>query len=196
MIPTWLKLSYTAYVAVLVPVYARQYGPGNFLWFSDVALFLGLAALWLENRLLASTQTIAVVVPESFWITEFLLRVTTGVRLIGANDYMFDPSIPTYVRTLSFFHIWLPVVLVFLIVRLGYDQRALRVQTVLGTVLLILSYALTSPEQNVNWVHRWGSWEGVWPLALSVLSFPLGFYLPAHLMLRAIGPKGGRGQAP
>src|SRR2546423_14580012 len=36
----------------LVPVYVRQYGWRNFLWFSDVALFVTIAALWLENALL------------------------------------------------------------------------------------------------------------------------------------------------
>lgn len=184
--PIWLKLSYTAYVAVLVPVYIWQYGPGNFLWFSDVALLLGLAAIWLEHRLLASTQAIAVVVPESLWILEFLMRVTTGIRLVGLTDYMFDASIPAFVRAISLFHVWLPGVLVLMVFRLGYDRRALRVQIVLGTILLVTTYFLTDPADNVNWVHRWCSLQGLWPLALSVLAFPVGFYLPAHLVLRAI----------
>lgn len=38
MIPIWLKLAYTLFVCALVPIYWRQYGPANFLWFSDVAL--------------------------------------------------------------------------------------------------------------------------------------------------------------
>ena len=37
-IPLWVKLGYTLFVAVLVPIYLRHYGPANFLWFSDVAL--------------------------------------------------------------------------------------------------------------------------------------------------------------
>ena len=37
-IPVWLKIAYTAFAAAIVPVYARQYGWRNFLWFSDVAL--------------------------------------------------------------------------------------------------------------------------------------------------------------
>src|SRR5438105_922327 len=36
--PLWLKLAYTAFVAAIVPVYVRQYGWRNFLWFSDVAV--------------------------------------------------------------------------------------------------------------------------------------------------------------
>jgi hypothetical protein len=186
--PLWLKLSYTAYVALLVPVYIRHYGPGNFLWFSDVALFLGLAAIWLEHRLLASTQAIAVVVPESLWIIDFLLRITTGVRL-GMTDYMFDASIPAFVRAISLFHLWLPVVLVFMVSRLGYDRRAPAVQIVLGTILLVATYLLTGPQVNINLVHRWGGLEGLWALVLSTIAFPLAFYAPAHFVLRATMPE-------
>jgi hypothetical protein len=60
VIPLWLKLLDTAYVAILVPVYWRFYGPANFLWFSDLALLISLAALWLENPLLASMQALSV----------------------------------------------------------------------------------------------------------------------------------------
>ena len=42
-IPLWLKLAYSAFVAVLVPYYLHQYGPLNFLWFCDVALLMTMA---------------------------------------------------------------------------------------------------------------------------------------------------------
>src|SRR6266699_236026 len=59
-LPLWVKVAHTLFVAVLVPVYWRRYGPGNFLWFSDLALFGALAALWLESPLLASMQAVSV----------------------------------------------------------------------------------------------------------------------------------------
>ena len=52
MIPLGLKTIYTLYVCVLVPIYWRQYGQANFLWFSDIALLALVPALWLENALL------------------------------------------------------------------------------------------------------------------------------------------------
>jgi hypothetical protein len=64
-------VAHTAFVTILVPTYARQYGPGNFLWFSDVALLTSVPALWLESPLLASTQAMSVLVPESFWFVDF-----------------------------------------------------------------------------------------------------------------------------
>ena len=35
VIPLWLKLAYTAFMAVLVPVYWANYGPTNFLCSND-----------------------------------------------------------------------------------------------------------------------------------------------------------------
>jgi hypothetical protein len=75
-----------------------------------------------------------------------------------------------------------------MVFRFGYDRRAPGVQIVLGSLLLLLTYLLTRPEENVNWVHRWWNLRGPSTLALSVLAFPLCFYLPAHLVLRAVAP--------
>lgn len=54
-IPLWVKLLYTLWVAALVPEY-WQASPVSLLWFCNVALLVTLAALWLENSLLASMQ--------------------------------------------------------------------------------------------------------------------------------------------
>jgi hypothetical protein len=188
MLPVWPKLAYTTYVAVLVPAYVRQYGPGNFLWFSDVALLLGCAAIWLEHPLLTSTQAVAVVVPDVLWTIEFTARVVTGARLTGLTDYMFDRSIPAFVRALSLFHVWLPIALVWMVWRVGYDARALLLQTIVGSVVLAASYLFTDPRENVNSVHRWGTIRGVSALAVSAIIFPFTFYLPAHLAFRVLMP--------
>jgi hypothetical protein len=39
-VPAWLKWVFTAFMAVLVPVYWANYGPTNFLYFCDASLFL------------------------------------------------------------------------------------------------------------------------------------------------------------
>src|SRR3982074_2248071 len=59
-IPLALKIIYSIFVAALVPVYWRQYGLSNFLWFSDLSLFITLAAVWLESPSLASMQALSV----------------------------------------------------------------------------------------------------------------------------------------
>ena len=48
-VPLWLKLAYTTFMALLVPVYWHYYGPTNFLYFCDVALLITLVGIWIEK---------------------------------------------------------------------------------------------------------------------------------------------------
>lgn len=188
IIPLWLKVSYSFFVAVLVPVYYVHYGPRNFLWFSDVALFTTVAALWLESALLASMMALAVLLPEVVWNASFFGRMLTGWRLSGLAGYMFDRSLPRYLRGLSLFHVFLPVLLVWMVWRLGYDPRALLLQTVLAWIILPVTYRLSTREENINWVYGPGGRPPgrLQPLAylgLVMLVFPLGIYVPTHFVL-------------
>jgi hypothetical protein len=105
-IPRTLKVAHTAFVAVLVPTYWRHYGPGNFLWFSDVALLTSVPALWLESPRLASTQAVAVLVPETLWLVDYGVGLVAGRTPIGLASYMFDRRLSRFVRGLSLFHVW------------------------------------------------------------------------------------------
>src|SRR5438132_9276654 len=88
VIPLLFKWLYTLFVAVLIPAYWRYYGPGNFLWFSDLALFLTLAAVWLESPLLASMQALSVGLLELVWLADFLVRLVFGFEAVGLTRYM------------------------------------------------------------------------------------------------------------
>ena len=44
-VPLWLKLAYGVSLPVIAVVYWRAYGPGNFLWLSDIALLCTALAL-------------------------------------------------------------------------------------------------------------------------------------------------------
>jgi hypothetical protein len=191
MIPLWLKLAYTAFVILTVIVYARKYPPENFLWFSDIALLLAVPALWLESSLLASMMTLAILLPEIFWNVSFFVRLATGRRLSGLTDYMFDPSKPRYLRALSLFHVFLPVLLLWMVLELGYAPEALAAQTLLAWVVLPLTYWLADPALNINWVRGFGNSTRAraHPLGYLVFlmaGFPLVIYLPTHLLLVAL----------
>ena len=191
MIPLWLKLAYTAFVAIIVPVYAKKWGWGNFLWFSDIALLLMVPALWTESPLLVSMMAVGVLLPESFWNISYFVRLITGKRIGALTDYMFDPEKPLWLRSLSLFHVFLPVLIVWMVARLGYEPFAWLAQTALAWVVLPLTYLLTDPKENVNWVYGPGSkpQERMHPLVYLVLvmiAFPLAFYLPAHLVLNLL----------
>jgi len=189
-IPIWIKVAYTLMVAVIVPVYLAYYGPANFLWFSDVALIVTGVALWLENPLLVSMMTVGVLLPELLWNVTLFTRLLTGIRVSGLADYMFDTRIPKWIRTLSLFHVVLPVLMLWMLHRLGYDPRALPAQTALAWVILPLTYAVTKPEDNINWVYGPGArpQRQISPplyLAFVLILFPLIVYVPTHLLLLA-----------
>lgn len=191
MIPLWLKITYTLFVCVLVPVYWRQYGPANFLWFSDIALLALVPALWLESPLLISMMAIAVVLPELAWNVDYFVRLATGVSLIGLTNYMFDAGIPRFIRGLSLFHVALPLLLIWLLHRLGYDRRALLWQTIVAAAVLPLSYFCSNPRDNVNWVYGFGEQQqtmiaGPLFVLFLMLMFPVVVYLPMHLLLDRI----------
>ena len=191
MIPISLKVAYTLFVCLLVPIYWRQYGLVNFLWFSDIALLVLVPALWLESPLLISMMALAVVLPELAWNVDYFFRLATGVSLIGLTSYMFDATIPPFIRGLSLFHVALPVILIWMLSRLGYDGRALLWQTLVAAAVLPLSYFLSNPRENVNWVYGLGEKpQTKVPAPLFVLFlmllFPVGVYLPTHLLLDRI----------
>lgn len=191
-LPLWLKISYTIYTLILIPIYWRHYGLGNFLWFSDIALFTTVIALWLENSLLASMMALSVVILESVWIVDFVIGLFTGSSVIGLSAYMFDAKIPTPIRALSLFHLFLPPLLLWLVYRLGYDPRALLWQTALAWIVLPVCYLLTRPSENVNWVHGFGNHvpqKWLPPnlyLVLLMLAFPLVLYLPTHFLFKKL----------
>ena len=191
LIPLWIKLAYTIFVAITVPVYAVKYSHGNFLWFSDITLLATVAALWLESPLLASMMAVGTLLPDVLWNLSFFGQLLTGKRVSGLTEYMFDPQKPLYLRAISLFHVFLPVLLVWMIARLGYEPTAWIAQTVLAWIVLPLSYWLTDPEENVNWVFGLGGKPQTWMpplayLALLLIGFPLLIYLPTHLLLEAV----------
>jgi hypothetical protein len=191
IIALWFKLAYTLFVIVLVPVYWLEHGPENFLWGSDIALFVTLLALWAESALLVSMMALAILLPELAWNVDFFLRLMFGAdsfQLLGTR-YMFDPELPLLVRGLSLFHVVLPALLVWLVYRLGYERRALIYQTVLAWVVLPATYLLTDPAANINWVRGLGREPQAWMpapvyLILVMIAFPLVVYLPTHFLLK------------
>jgi hypothetical protein len=192
LIPLWIKLSYTAFAVVTVAVYAVKYPLWNFLWGSDIALIATVPALWLESSLLASMMLVGVLLPELVWNAAFFGRLLTGKRLVGLTDYMFDPAKPLYLRAISLFHVFLPLLLLWMVARLGYDSDAFIGQTLLSWVVVPLTYRLADPKvENVNWVFGWTAEpQKLMPplayLGVVMVAFPAVIYLPTHLVLRAL----------
>jgi hypothetical protein len=191
MIPLWIKMAYTVFAVITVAVYAVKYPLGNFLWFSDIALVLTVPALWFESSLLAGMMTVGLLIPEAFWNIGYFGRLLTGKRLGGLTDYMFDAGLPRYLRAFSLFHVFLPLLLLWMVGRLGYEERAWLGQTILAWIVLPLTYRFVDPKLNVNWVRSHSSEDRrkmppLVRLILLMIGYPVFVYFPTHLLLRAL----------
>lgn len=200
-IPAWLKVIYTTFVCVLVPVYWRDYGPTNFLYFCDVAVFLTLGAVWTERSIFVSMPAVGILTPQLLWMLDFLAECV-GLSLTGMTGYMFDEQIPFFTRALSFFHFWLPILIVWLVWRLRYDARAFVGWTALAWGLMLTCYFLMpappAPKDNpnlsvnINYVYglsREQPQQWMPPLAylgLMLVGLPIVIYWPTHVVLKKL----------
>src|ERR1022692_210813 len=200
-IPLTAKVVCTTFLAVLVPVYLREYGPTNFLWFCDAALLLTVAGMWLESALLISMCAVGILLPQCLWLVDFGVNLL-GFHFLNLTSYMFDSHLPLFTRGLSLFHGWLPLLLVWLLCRVGYDKRALSAWTALAAGLVLVCYLFTPPAGvhlanpnvpiNINYLYGFNDqqpqhWVNqnlyviLWPDVLWLVAF-----LPTHLALRKI----------
>jgi hypothetical protein len=202
-IPHAVKIAYSAFTAVLIPYYWQAYGPTNFLYFCDVALLLTLVAVWRESALLVSMSAVGIVLPQMLWQLDFL-GLLFGLPVTGMTQYMFDPQKALFVRGLSFFHFWLPILLLWLLRRLGYDRRAFRSWTLLAWGLVLICFFLMPAQPapvddpnlpvNINYVFGFDEkkpQESMPPLAylgLMMLVLPTCLFFPTHLLLSRLFP--------
>jgi hypothetical protein len=200
-IPLAAKVAGTAFLAVLVPVYWHTYGPANFLWFCDAALILTVAGMWRESSLLISMCSVGILLPQCLWLADFGCNFL-GINILGLTGYMFDPHLTLFTRGLSLFHGWLPLLLVWLLRRLGYDKRALPAWTFLAVGLVLVCYFFTPPAGarladpnipvNLNYIYGFNDRQPqIWINQNLYVILWLGVlwlvaFLPTHLALGKI----------
>jgi hypothetical protein len=190
-IPLGLKLGYTAWMAVWVPLYWSENGWTNFLWLCDFANFVVLVAIWRESSLLVSSQISAVLLIQVVWAVDFFGRLTAGVHPVGGTEYMFDEAAPLWLRGLSLFHLWSVPLLVWLGRRLGHDRRGWWLATACAAALFPLGQQLGTREQNLNWMWAPFGVEQVWlpPLVFALVAVPIAaaaLFWPGDLLARRL----------
>ncbi|MGC2197304.1 MAG: hypothetical protein WA628_21695 [Terriglobales bacterium] len=186
-LPLWLKIAWTVWVLCWAPVYWKQYGAQNFLFFCDLGNILITLALWSESALLFSWQAVGLLVFQTLYTIDLAGAWFTGHHPIGGTEYMFDPHLPLPVRLLGSFHVVTPALLLWAIWRLGYDRRGWKLQTLTCWMVVPVNY-FWRPEHNVNWARGIFFVEqhvipGPAYLAGYLLLVPLLIYYPTHLAL-------------
>jgi hypothetical protein len=201
-IPLWLKLAFTAFMAVMVPVYLYYYGWTNFLYFCDIAMVLTLIGIWKESPLLFSMSAIGIIVPQMIWVADFV-GTAIGYPVVHMTTYMFNSSSSLLLRGLSLFHGWLPFLLIYLVAKVGYDRRGLLYWSVLALALVLVCFFFMPPPNpnagltpvNINYVFGFNdaaaqtlvpAWA--WVTGMLVV-MPILFFLPVHLLFSRWMPK-------
>lgn len=190
---------FTVWMVLWAGVILWAHGPQNFFWLCNIAQFIVLYSLWTGHRLLLSSQAGTVVFVGLFWTPDFLLGAVSGGAWANFTGYMFTPDIPLLARGASLYHIFMPVLVIWAVQRLGYDRRGPWLQTVLALAVLPATRLFTEPERNINWLTAPLGIEQVWMpdtafVAVMMLLYPLLLFWPGHglvLLIRRMLARGG-----
>jgi hypothetical protein len=154
--PIILQIIFTAFMCVYIPAYTINYGWRNFLWFSNLMLFETYIGIMTGSRLLVSMAAVGGLFFETIWSLLYLLQLFFKIRLNGFHNYMFDPQIPLWLRSLSLFHLALPPIWLWLLIVYGYNPNAGILQVVFFWLAIIATWLLTDPEgAHVNWIFEY-----------------------------------------
>ncbi len=183
-----VKIGLSIFMMILIPLYLSYYGWYNFLWLSDVGLFMTLAALWSSSSFLMSIPLVIVFPVEIMWNIDFFIRLLTGYKVAGLTNYMFDDTLPLFLRCLSLFHVAMPLLWGWYLFTWGYNRKAFIWAMMLFWLIMVITYWYTPVEENINWVFaaRVYQWQDVSPavwLVILMIGFPLFVFLPMHLVL-------------
>ncbi len=188
-LPLWVKLLWTAFVVIWAPVYWRQYGAQNFLFYCDLGNLLITLGLWLESRLILSWQAVGLLVFQTLYAIDLLGALFFAKHAFGGTEYMFDPAIPLFVRALGLYHIVVPPLLLWAVCRVGYDRNGWKLQTLLMAVVVPINF-FWRPQNNVNFARGIGHEQHLIAPWLYLIGYlivvPLVIYWPTHLALRRI----------
>ncbi len=192
-IPRWIKWTALAWLLVWFPTYWHVWGPQNFLQMCDIAVILTCIGLWTNSSLLISSQAVSALLVCTAWAFDAGWRFFFHHHLIGGTQYLFDTSEPLWIRLLSLYHLVLPVLVLWLLYRVGYDKRGWALQSAIALPVFIAS-RFTPPQKNMNFAFADSFFHRQWgpaPVHLLVIWLFMVFvvYLPTHLLLERIFPQ-------
>jgi hypothetical protein len=186
-VPLWVKIGWTIWLILWAPIYWRQYGLQNFLFFCDIGNILIGVGLWLESPLVFSWQACGLLFFQTLYTIDLAGAILLHRNIVGGTEYMFDPGVPLIIRLLSLFHVVTPPMLLWGIWRLGYDPRGWKYQTLTAWIVIPINYFWRS-QFDVNWARGPFFREqhlvpGIFYLAIYLIVVPLLIYFPTHLFL-------------
>jgi hypothetical protein len=182
-----LRWAVLLWLLVWLPVNLQAWGWQNMMHFCDVGAVIACLGIFMQLPLLFSSQAVGSLFVGVLWSLDIAWRLATGHHLVGGTEYMWNERYALWIRLLSTFHIGLPLVMLWAMRKMGYDPRALALQSAIAAVLLIFSRFL-SPALNMNYAFQDPLFHRAWgpaPVHLAVIfaGTVLLLYWPTHALL-------------
>jgi hypothetical protein len=176
------------WLVVWLPVNVYTWGWQNMMHFCDIGAIIACIGVWKEDSLFVSSQAVGCLLVGVLWSLDIAWRLAVGRHLLGGTEYMWDSNYALWIRLMSTFHIWLPLLLLWAMRRIGYDRGALAFQSAIAAVLLVFSRYL-SPALNMNYAFRDPLMHRAWGpapvhLAVILMGTVVLLYWPTDLLLR------------
>jgi len=191
------------WVAIYLPSYALAYGWANFLFLCNIGILIAALGIWLGHRLLLSASGVASIFIGVVWIIDFSGKLLTGHAPLGVTAYMWDPQYPLFTRMLSLYHAIWPLLMLYLLGRIGYDRRGWRLQGAIALPLIVAGRFAGGPAENINFAWTdpvWGMQLGPTPIHLATIAAATLFVLygASHrILIRLVGEaRSGRRRDP
>jgi hypothetical protein len=165
------------------------------LWACCIGLYLTTFALTFKNRLAMSIAFIGCSLSCSLWMVDSLGQFTLDKFVFGFRaSYLFFNEVPFWFRSLSLYHVLMPVVWIYYLKKWGYEPKAFCNCVILFCTELIIIYFLSDPLDNINWVFlpTLKGWQNISPLTWLILEMVLlvvFVWLPLHLIAMRIFKK-------
>ena len=159
------------WLLVYLPTYHSAYGAFNFLFLCNIGVILTAIGLIVRSRLLLSSQAVAAPVIAVVWAVDAVWKLATGDFLYGGTEYLWDSAYPLFARLLSLYHIAWPLLLWWVLRRIGYDPRGWPLQAGIAALAILAGRLLVPAADNVNfaWIDPFfGRQLGPTPLHLLI----------------------------
>jgi len=190
--PIWMRWLSLVWFLFWSSAYWRTWGAANFVHLCDVAVILTCIGMWTGSALLISSQAVGALIVDAAWALDACWMVLLRRPLFGGNEFLLDAHYPLWVRLLTVFHLIMPALLLWGLVRSGYDRRGWLLQCAIALPVFILA-RFTPPAKNIDFAFtdpflhvQWG------PAPLHVLIswcfMAVVIYLPTHLLLKRLFP--------
>ncbi len=156
-------------------------GFGNVTGHWRVGAYVGLGA-----KSISRVDTSTAARPK----VDLKVALMTGSSVTGFTDYMFDPNLSIWLKVMALYHLALPPLLIWLILRLGYDTRTWIVQVVLTWIIILATWFFTNPSLNINFVFSYVKFEhlnmGAIPFLIMLFVTAVVLVGGTHLFLKAL----------